>query len=112
MNVRTFLIALAASTALVGAAHAADPIKVGLSGPYTGGSSSMGVSMRDGAKLAADEINKAGGVMGRPLQLVERDDESPRSSSTRKASSPPSASSTPASPRPRSASMKKPKFRC
>ena len=31
--------------------------------------------MRDGAKLAADEINKAGGVMGRPLQLVERDDE-------------------------------------
>ena len=75
MNVRTFLIALAASTALVGAAHAADPIKVGLSGPYTGGSSSMGVSMRDGAKLAADEINKAGGVMGRPLQLVERDDE-------------------------------------
>ncbi len=75
MNVRTFLIALAASTALVGAAHAADPIKVGLSGPYTGGSSSMGVSMRDGAKLAADEINKAGGVMGRQIQLVERDDE-------------------------------------
>ena len=56
-------------------ARAADPIKIGLSGPYTGGSSSMGVSMRDGAKLAAAEINKAGGVLGRPIQLIERDDE-------------------------------------
>jgi branched-chain amino acid transport system substrate-binding protein len=56
-------------------AHAADPIKIGVSGPFTGGSSSMGVSMRDGVRLAADEINKAGGVMGRPIQLVERDDE-------------------------------------
>jgi len=56
-------------------AHAADPIKIGVSGPFTGGSSSMGVSMRDGVRLATTEINKAGGVMGRQLQLVERDDE-------------------------------------
>src|SRR4051812_9219701 len=35
----------------------------------------MGVSMRDGVRLAVDEINKAGGVLGRPLQVVERDDE-------------------------------------
>ncbi len=58
-----------------GAAVAADPIKIGVSGPFTGGSSSMGVSMRDGVRLAAQEINKSGGVMGRQLQLVERDDE-------------------------------------
>ncbi|MFI4890704.1 MAG: ABC transporter substrate-binding protein [Steroidobacterales bacterium] len=69
------LAALAGSTVLIVSAHAAEPIKVGLSGPFTGGSSSMGVSMRDGAKLAVDEINKAGGVLGRPIQLVERDDE-------------------------------------
>jgi branched-chain amino acid transport system substrate-binding protein len=65
-------IALAASFTL---AHAADPIKIGVSGPFTGGSSSMGVSMRDGVRLATDEINKAGGVLGRQLQLIERDDE-------------------------------------
>jgi branched-chain amino acid transport system substrate-binding protein len=65
-------IALAASLTL---AHAADPIKIGVSGPFTGGSSSMGVSMRDGVRLATDEINKAGGVLGRQLQLIERDDE-------------------------------------
>jgi len=56
-------------------AQAAEPIKIGVSGPFTGGSSSMGVSMRDGVRLAADEINKAGGVLGRQLLLVERDDE-------------------------------------
>jgi branched-chain amino acid transport system substrate-binding protein len=33
------------------------------------------VSMRDGVRLATEEINKAGGVLGRKLQLVERDDE-------------------------------------
>ncbi|WP_409051697.1 ABC transporter substrate-binding protein [Variovorax sp. GrIS 2.14] len=54
---------------------AADPIKIGVDGPFTGGSSSMGVSMRDGVRLAAAEINKAGGVLGRQIELVERDDE-------------------------------------
>ena len=65
-------VALAVLTTL---AVAADPIKIGVSGPFTGGSSSMGVSMRDGVRLATDEINKAGGVLGRQLLLVERDDE-------------------------------------
>ena len=70
------ILGLAAAASLVaGAALAADPIKIGLSGPFTGGSSSMGVSMRDGVKLAVGEINKAGGVLGRQIQVVERDDE-------------------------------------
>ncbi len=73
---RQILLAAAAAAVLfVPAAYAADPIKIGVSGPFTGGSSSMGVSMRDGVKLAVDEINKAGGVLGRPLLAVERDDE-------------------------------------
>ncbi len=55
--------------------YAADPIKIGVDGPFTGGSSSMGVSMRDGVRLATAEINKAGGVLGRQIVLVERDDE-------------------------------------
>jgi branched-chain amino acid transport system substrate-binding protein len=66
------MLALAASA---GIALAADPIKIGVDGPFTGGSSSMGVSMRDGVRLAVDEINKSGGVLGRPIQLIERDDE-------------------------------------
>ena len=69
-------LALSASIAAAFPALAADPIKIGVNGPFTGGSSSMGVSMRDGVRLATDEINKAGGVLGRQLLLVERDDES------------------------------------
>ena len=69
-------LALAAATAAsFSPAHAADPIKIGVAGPFTGGSSSMGVSMRDGVRLAIDEINKSGGVLGRQLLAVERDDE-------------------------------------
>ena len=72
------LFQLTAAAALVlsaGVALAADPIKIGVDGPFTGGSSSMGVSMRDGVRLAVEEINKAGGVLGRKLAVVERDDE-------------------------------------
>ena len=69
------LTALASVMFAAGITYAADAIKIGVTGPYTGGSSSMGVSMRDGVKLAVAEINKAGGVLGKQLQLVERDDE-------------------------------------
>lgn len=41
----------------LGPAIAADSIKIGVSGPFSGGSSSMGVSMRDGVKLAVYEIS-------------------------------------------------------
>ncbi|MDB5929916.1 MAG: amino acid/amide transporter substrate-binding protein family [Polaromonas sp.] len=77
-NMTTFFAKLAVASAVLsfaGLAVAADPIKIGVAGPFTGGSSSMGVSMRDGVRLAVDEINKSGGVLGRQLQVVERDDE-------------------------------------
>ena len=75
MNRRIHLSVLAGLMMATGLTFAADPIKLGVSGPFTGGSSSMGVSMRDGVRLATEEINKSGGVLGRKLQLVERDDE-------------------------------------
>ena len=75
MLVRFKLLAVASAVAFSAGAFAADPIKIGVDGPFTGGSSSMGVSMRDGVRLATEEINKSGGVLGRQIQLVERDDE-------------------------------------
>src|SRR6201747_2111629 len=76
MSIRLKTIAVAlALCAFTSASYAADPIKIGVDGPFTGGSSSMGVSMRDGVRLATAEINKAGGVLGRQIVLVERDDE-------------------------------------
>lgn len=76
MTIRFAKLAIASAVlSVAGLAAAADPIKIGVTGPFTGGSSSMGVSMRDGVKLAVEEINKSGGVLGRQLQVVERDDE-------------------------------------
>lgn len=75
MKFKPGFVAAAFAATLATGAFAADAIKIGLSGPFTGGSSPMGVSMRDGVKLAAQEINAKGGVLGRQIQLVERDDE-------------------------------------
>ena len=74
MKIRHHIFAVAASAIFATGAYAAD-IKVGVSGPFTGGSSSMGVSMRDGVRLAAKEINAAGGINGNKIVLIERDDE-------------------------------------
>lgn len=53
-----------------------DPIKIGtltsLDGPFT----PWGVQARDGMQLAVDEINAAGGVDGRPLELIVMNDQS------------------------------------
>ena len=72
-KIKSIITALAFATSV--SAFAADSIKIGVSGPYTGGSSPMGVSMRDGVRLAAGEINAKGGVLGRKIELIERDDE-------------------------------------
>jgi len=74
MNIRRHIFAVAAAAMLSSGAYAAD-IKVGVASPFTGGSSSMGVSMRDGVRLATKEINAAGGINGNKIVLVERDDE-------------------------------------
>jgi branched-chain amino acid transport system substrate-binding protein len=67
---------LAAAVGLAAfAAQAADPIKVGMVAPLTGPGAESGRFQTQGAKLAADEVNKAGGVLGRPLELVIEDDQ-------------------------------------
>lgn len=50
------------------------PIRLGLIAPLTGGSSDFGNSVRHGAQMAVAEINTAGGYLGRPFELVLRDD--------------------------------------
>jgi len=73
---------LASCSLLVGLAlsgHASaqtkvEPIRIGLIFPLTGGSSDMGNSARVGAQVAIDEMNEVGGYLGRPFELVVRDD--------------------------------------
>ena len=57
-------------------AAAEETIKIGFYCPLTGGSADMGISARNGIRLAIEEINgMAGGVNGKKLELVERDDQ-------------------------------------
>ncbi len=49
-------------------------MRIGLSGPFSGGSAAMGESLRNGVRLAVAEINATGGIRGRSIELVERDD--------------------------------------
>ncbi len=51
----------------------AETIKIGVLLDLTGDLGSMGVRILNGARLAADEINAAGGVLGKQVELVEED---------------------------------------
>ena len=74
MKIRHHIYAAAVIGMLATTAYAEDII-LGVQGPFTGGSSSMGVSNRAGIKIAVNEINAAGGINGMKIVLVERDDE-------------------------------------
>jgi len=72
----------AASIALAGAlaafatlAEAADTIKIGMTAPVTGPGAFSGQLQSQGAKLAVEEVNKAGGVLGRQIELIIEDDQ-------------------------------------
>lgn len=50
-----------------------EPIRIGLVGQLSGRQSEIGVSVRNGVQLRLDQINRAGGINGRPLLLVVKD---------------------------------------
>ncbi|GAB3477011.1 ABC transporter substrate-binding protein [Marinomonas epiphytica] len=56
--------------------QAAEPIKIGLVAALSGQSAKSGEAITRGLSIAIDEVNAKGGVLGRPLELVRRDDES------------------------------------
>ena len=58
------------------AIFAQDEIVIGEYASLTGGSASFGQSSHKGTALAIDEINAAGGVLGKKLKLVTEDDQS------------------------------------
>jgi branched-chain amino acid transport system substrate-binding protein len=74
MKFKLSATAVAIAAAVLSTSAFAD-IKIGLVGPLTGGSAPFGVSASNGAKLAVEEINKAGGINGEKIVLIERDDE-------------------------------------
>lgn len=52
------------------------PFQIGLATPLTGAEAQTGIDMRDGALLAIEEVNKIGGINGRRIELIVKDDKS------------------------------------
>jgi branched-chain amino acid transport system substrate-binding protein len=82
---RTLLALLLLTSLLIGFAcerrgggtngNSSGPILVGYYGDLSGRTSSFGQSTKNGVEMAADEINKAGGINGRQIQIITEDDQ-------------------------------------
>ncbi len=69
-------MALAAFMFFAGSASAQESIKIGLVAALSGQSAKSGEAITRGLTIAIDEINARGGVLGKPIELISRDDES------------------------------------
>jgi ABC-type branched-subunit amino acid transport system substrate-binding protein len=65
---------IAVGTLGVGTAFAQEPIKIGAMYPLTGGGAVYGVPAMVGHQMAIEELNAKGGIMGRKIESIERDD--------------------------------------
>jgi branched-chain amino acid transport system substrate-binding protein len=76
---RTFSKAISASVALPALAGRAfaqgSTIKIGMCAPVTGPAAEQGRYAQTGARLALEAINKAGGVLGKQVELIIEDDQ-------------------------------------
>jgi len=75
MNAK-LLAALAAAALAAAPALAQEPIRIGVTQPLTGAFAASGNYVAQGAKIAEEQINAAGGVLGRKIQLIVEDNKS------------------------------------
>ena len=71
------IVALILSATALSGAHAqtpsGKPIRIGFIGEQSGPFSFFGTETTRAAKLAAEQLNAAGGLLGRPVEIVDRD---------------------------------------
>ena len=58
-----------------GSSSSGDTFKIGVIGPLTGGAAAYGNAVQYSAQIAVDEINAAGGINGKQVELKAEDDE-------------------------------------
>jgi branched-chain amino acid transport system substrate-binding protein len=68
------LTLVAAGALIAGTAMAQEPIRIGAMYPLTGGGAIYGVPAMAGHQLAVEQLNAKGGIMGRKIESIERDD--------------------------------------
>ena len=70
---RLSFLAFCAVLAVAGSAFAQETIKIGEFGSLTGDNASFGTSQNNGVQMAVEEINAAGGVLGKKIDLTVED---------------------------------------
>ena len=78
-------VAFTAAPGLIRPAAAADEFKIGLFAALSGPASLFGPTQKAAAELATEEINKAGGILGRQIRLIPTDAGGPPAESTKSA---------------------------
>jgi branched-chain amino acid transport system substrate-binding protein len=68
-------VALVAASCAGGGGAEQGPVKLGVEGPLTGSQAAYGTDMLNAVRLAVDEVNAAGGVLGRRVEIVQIDDQ-------------------------------------
>src|SRR3954468_20017805 len=71
-----FVVAAVAAACLVLPARAQDTLKLGLVAAMSGQSAKSGEAIVRGLSIAVDEVNAKGGLLGKKVELIVRDDES------------------------------------
>jgi branched-chain amino acid transport system substrate-binding protein len=71
---RAFALAVLTAAALSGCSSASKEILIGNINPVTGEAATFGASSKNGATLAAEEWNAAGGLLGKKIKLIYADD--------------------------------------
>src|SRR5438105_14623085 len=80
MDRRSFLTTTAVGTAVVAfpailKAQSKDPIRIGFPSPLTGPFAALADDQKRGAELAVEELNAKGGILGRKVEVLFRDDQ-------------------------------------
>ncbi|HZC58590.1 MAG TPA: ABC transporter substrate-binding protein [Chthoniobacterales bacterium] len=82
MMKRLFLLVIGLCVTAAGLAFAQDTIKVGEFGSLTGENASFGISQNNGVKMAVEEINDGGGVLGKKIDLIVEDNQTKQGETT------------------------------
>src|SRR5260370_11655173 len=82
MMKRLFLLIFGVILTVAGSTFSQDTIKIGEFGSVTGDNASFGISQNNGVQMAAEEINTAGGVLGKKIELIVEDNQTKQGETT------------------------------
>ncbi|MEJ2197818.1 MAG: branched-chain amino acid ABC transporter substrate-binding protein [Desulfuromonadales bacterium] len=72
---KSFVVIALVSMIVPAVGFAADTIKIGVAGPHTGDLAPYGLPTKDAAMMLAEQVNAAGGVLGKQIEVVPMDDQ-------------------------------------